>query len=48
MKKRLKKKWKFIALHIETVVTEIQLVMVNINTSLTQEIAFTTAFVANS
>lgn len=48
MKKKLKKKWKSIALHIETVVTEIQLVMGNINTSQTQEKAFMTAFVANS
>ncbi|PAW37798.1 hypothetical protein CKQ70_31490 [Bacillus toyonensis] len=45
MKKKLKKKWKSIALHIETVVTEIQLVMGNINTSQTQEKAFMTAFV---
>lgn len=48
MKKKLKKKWRFIAPHIETVVTEIQLVMGNINTSQTQEKAFMTAFVANS
>ncbi|OSY00726.1 hypothetical protein S2E19_04503 [Bacillus mycoides] len=46
-KKKSKKKLKSIALHIVNVVTEIQLVMDNLNTSQTQETVFSTVFVAN-
>ncbi|MED1107526.1 hypothetical protein [Bacillus paramycoides] len=47
MKKKSKKKLKSIAVRIEAVVTNRQLVMDNSNTSQTQAIAFTTVFVAN-
>ncbi|MGG3522568.1 hypothetical protein [Bacillus pseudomycoides] len=47
MKKNSKKKLKSIAVRIETVVTEMQLVMDNLNNSQTPARAFTTVFVAN-